>query len=476
MINLIFKSSSICVGRFYSTDSKGLVSTTQKISFFEWFVGLTDGEGLFIISIVNKGSSCSFKFEIGLHKDDINMLYYIQKELGLGRVATFGNAAYFTISTKDEIALLLNIFAQYPLKSNKALNYLNFKQAFELYTNKGKILDVIEDIKILKNNMNSNRTDFEMSDYYLNHPIVITPNWLLGFVEGEGSFFVLRRPSSNSYSLVFGLTQSYTNLELMKAIRDYFNNLPSLSDSLIEGVQIKGWRSQEKPVFAHIYVENKSNKTNNKQSDMVILNITRSEYLSNVLIPLFDSMIWHSKKYLDFQDWKVIFSIKEKGLHYLSEGEELIGLILSQMNTKRLSTYNTKLVDREELNAGIEKLLAQPSNYEVKEDGRIWIISENKYYGDKNSVGVILQDKDGNVISSFESLTACAKSLGQTRNLITRYMLKEQPLLIDNKLVYIKRVENSTNSSNMLESSVFSSEWQEWLSMVVIWTPILFNT
>ena len=29
----------------------------------------------------------------------------------------------------------------------------------------------MEEIKRLKSNMNSNRTDFEMSDYYLNNPI-----------------------------------------------------------------------------------------------------------------------------------------------------------------------------------------------------------------------------------------------------------------------------------------------------------------
>ena len=86
----------------------------------------------------------------------------------------------------------------------------------------------------------------------------------------------------------------------MKAIRDFFNNLPELSSSL--GVQIQGLRSLDKPAFVHIYIEKKSSNTNNKQSDMVILNITRTEYLKNVFIPLFDSMILHSKNYFYFQD------------------------------------------------------------------------------------------------------------------------------------------------------------------------------
>ena len=88
--------------------------------------------------------------------------------------------------------------------------------------------------------------------------------------------FVLKRPSRNQYSLVLGLSQSCTNLVLIKAIRGFFHNLPESSNSL--GVQIIGWPNLDKPAFAHIYVENKSSNANNKQSDMVILNITLTEY------------------------------------------------------------------------------------------------------------------------------------------------------------------------------------------------------
>lgn len=462
-------SSNIPKGeKYYSTNSLIVPSNdASKYKFFEWFTGLTDAEGCFLISFVNKGTSCSFKFEIGIHKDDVNMLHFIREELGIGRVATFNNAAYFTVTAKDEIIELLKVFALYPLKSNKALNYLNFEQAFELYiNNKGITAEVLDEIKKIKSSINNNRTDFDMSDYYKINSISITPNWLLGFVEGDGTFFVLRRPGGSSYSLVFGLGQSNSNLYLMEAIRDYFNNLPYLSNGLIKEMQTQ--IIQDKSSFAYIYFDRREDRTNGKHSDLVILNISRTEYLKNVFIPLFDSLDWHSKKYLYYQDWKSIFEIKEKGLHCLPEGKELIDLILSQMNTNRLSTTNSELISREELQTKIDALLSLPNNYEIKEDGRIRIISENKYYRSKNSIGVVLQGEDGDVISSFKPLTACAESLGKTRNLITRYMLSGKPLLINNKLVYIKRVENSTE---MLESSVL-----KWLSMGSILAQILFNS
>ena len=103
------------------------------------------------------------------------------------------------------------------------------------------------------------------------------------------------------------------------------------------------------------------------------------------------------------------------------------------MNTKRLSTHNSKLVDRIELQVKIEELLVLPSNYETEEDGRILIFSGDRYL-DKNSVGV--QGESDNVVNRFESLTACAQVLGQTRNLVTRFMLKGKPLLLNNKLAW----------------------------------------
>ena len=67
------------------------------------------------------------------------------------------------------------------------------------------------------------------------------------------------------------------------------------------------------------------------------------------------------------------------GLHHSEEGVRVINLILSQMNSKRLSTNDLDRVERALLNTQIEKLLNGPSNFEIKEDGRVYIISLNKY-------------------------------------------------------------------------------------------------
>ena len=46
---------------------------------------------------------------------------------------------------------------------------------------------------------------------------VITPNWLLGFIEGEGSFNV----NKSTLLVVFTISQSSIDLHLMSLIKEY---------------------------------------------------------------------------------------------------------------------------------------------------------------------------------------------------------------------------------------------------------------
>ena len=120
------------------------------------------------------------------------------------------------------------------------------------------------------------------------------------------------------------------------------------------------------------------------------------DYIKNVLIPFFDNrpLVLHSKKELDYKDWKTVLNLKELGQHYTEEGKEVISLILSQINNKRLSTVGSTLVDRNLLDGKVKKLLAAPSNFETKEDGRIFIKSLNKFYSNKNNIRVELKNED----------------------------------------------------------------------------------
>lgn len=53
----------------------------EKLNFNEWLVGLTDGDGCFNICAKNK--KIEFKYVITLSKNNIKLLYYIKRELGV---------------------------------------------------------------------------------------------------------------------------------------------------------------------------------------------------------------------------------------------------------------------------------------------------------------------------------------------------------------------------------------------------------
>nr|YP_009072342.1 truncated LAGLIDADG endonuclease [Sclerotinia borealis]AIJ56793.1 truncated LAGLIDADG endonuclease [Sclerotinia borealis] len=82
---------------------------------------------------------------------------------------------------------------------------------------------------------------------------------------------------------------------------------------------------------------------------MTKLDIDVSEIIKLVIIPFFNSMTWHSKKFLDFEDWKRVFMLKEKGLQHTEHGLKAIDEILMRMNNKRLSNSRHLLVDRESI-------------------------------------------------------------------------------------------------------------------------------
>lgn len=150
--------------------------------------------------IARTGDTFAFRFLIKLHIDDRSVLDFIQKTLGIGKVTTYKSSAIYAITSQKEIKYILDFFTKYPLNTTKHLNFLSFKKAFELY--KGcfvRTSGLIMEIESIKNSMNSKRTVLDMSS----HKINITPEGLLGFVEGDGSFSVTKA----GLILTFSITQ-----------------------------------------------------------------------------------------------------------------------------------------------------------------------------------------------------------------------------------------------------------------------------
>ena len=118
-------------------------------------------------------------------------------------VSIKGNTCSFRIhSFRIIIENILSILDEYFLLTHKLIQ---FKRLEKIYSIKIMIINsrflginTLNKIVDLKNGMNNLRTNYE--GYILSNRMV-NKNWLVGFVEGDGTFYF-----SNS-SVVFGITQ-----------------------------------------------------------------------------------------------------------------------------------------------------------------------------------------------------------------------------------------------------------------------------
>ena len=112
-------------------------------------------------------------------------------------------------------------------------------------------------------------------------------------------------------SLVFTISQK-GNEALMRAIEKFLYNLVPLNFK-----NEKGYDSWV--------------KINSDNRGMFNLVVQRGAYRESVLIPLFDSLSWYSKKYLDYSDWKAIFISIKKGLIILQKEKHWLLVYLKKI-------------------------------------------------------------------------------------------------------------------------------------------------
>jgi intein-encoded DNA endonuclease-like protein len=381
--------------------------------FIEWFRGFVDGEGNF--SIKRDHNTFAFSFQIKLHIDDVNVLHFIKSNLKMGNVRSYTLNGVLEISKKSEVQALIDIFSHYPLNTTKRLNFDAWAKGFNLLQSYRVTKDpnLLEAIANLKAEMNNSRVDFSLSNFSVN----ITPQWFMGFFEGEGSVFVSRK----DFTLSISIGQALIDEHVMLKIAEFLNQLPGANFFKSDGV-------------VRIY---RSEGTIGHSRGKIELVISQTNFLKSVLIPFFNAQQWYGKKHLDFVDFQVILSLKEKGHHYSKQGKDLIDLILSQMNNNRLSTSNKTIVDRDNLSLQIQTLLNKPSNLELRK-GRVWIISEARFQSEGGkSKALELRDDLGNLVNTFKSISECGKYLSISPTSVSRLIKRAELFTHNNKNVII---------------------------------------
>lgn len=178
--------------------SENVAYKLPKECFTHWLVGVTDGDGCFSFSVNKRKNSiwnCTFK--IGQSTFNYRLLYFIKKNLGFGKISSKSgkNMAEFRIrDRKTLLNLIVPLFTKYPLYSTKQFYFLQWVKALETLENKNLTSaeknEILTQLKSQTPEMwaaaQGKETYFSPS-WRKGDP---TSEWIYGFVEAEGSFFL----------------------------------------------------------------------------------------------------------------------------------------------------------------------------------------------------------------------------------------------------------------------------------------------
>lgn len=373
-------------------------------SFFKWFVGFTDAKGNFLI-MLDRGYS-RFRFKISMHIDNLESLNMIKTKLNVGSVVVEQNRnkCSFVVQSFTEIKeVIIPIFIQYPLLTNKKLDFEDFHIAVIIKKKKHLTEGDKNKIISLKNGMNSQREIYKSIS--INSHIKVYPEWFIGFMEGEGTFGI-----KTGSSLYLQVAQKNTSINSLNAIVAFLSSLES-----------------NIPKNSRILPLNVVS-TINKKTDVISLVVSSVDALYYYILPLLDKQNMYTHKAMDFKLWKMALILKIRGYYYLPEGKKLF-LDISDILNKRYSTGSIKDLDIKikDIINNYESILLKDSPFNVNDniphiDNVRKFTLENK--ADKPKTIYIY--KNGELLegSPFNTYSAAHKALNlkSTSNTCNRYL------------------------------------------------------
>lgn len=190
--------------------------------FYQWLVGFTDGDGSFIIDRQKNGKKWNLIFKISQKSNNAQILYFIKKILGCGRVSRPVNTNWsFRIRDINQISnIIFPIFDKYPLVSVKYYDYKLFKKAYFILTDNTLKKDIRNKLKeeiynLLKQGPDKNF----LSGVWENPNFILSKPWVTGFFEAEGSFYIVKKDEKRfSHGFSITLKQDKKILEQLCSI------------------------------------------------------------------------------------------------------------------------------------------------------------------------------------------------------------------------------------------------------------------
>ena len=302
-----------------------LTNTTHTLNLNPYYItGFVDGEGSFIATVnpnskYTTGYRVKSTFSIGLHKRDLPLLGLIKNYFGVGNITKQGeNSFIYRVTCLKELEIIISHFDSYPLLTKKHADFLLFKEIINLMKEKEHInMEGLKKILSIKASLNLGLST-ELNEAFPDIVPVLRPslnsnlknqdlNWLSGFTDAEGCFFVsikesLKSKLKEAVSLRFIITQHLRDEELIR--------------SFITILGCGRYISRSNQECGEFVVE--------KLSD-----------INKKIIPLFEVHKLYGNKRYDFEEFKIVANLMKNKNHLTLNGLNEIKKIKSNMNTLR---------------------------------------------------------------------------------------------------------------------------------------------
>lgn len=207
-----------------------------------WVTGFSDAEGCFSVIVEILGPSkwrVRVSFEINLHEKDENILKQIQSFFKVGGVYNRKDRklSVFRVSNVQFLKdIIIPHFSQYPLLSQKQADFLLWSKVVLMIIDKTH-LTTTGFLSILSIYSSINRgVSLKVATRYPNiKPVIrprvslpaqLNPNWVSGFLAGDGGFSINIRPSPTALGKQVGcrfhIAQHSRDIELMRLFITFF--------------------------------------------------------------------------------------------------------------------------------------------------------------------------------------------------------------------------------------------------------------
>ena len=314
--------------RHFSSSSSSLItpSLNSKKLNANFITGLTDAEGSFIVIIrkspgYNTGWRVETRFSIGMHQKDLALLKLIQSYFGeVGDIADQGKGCvqYRVSSIKDLTNVIIPHFEKYPLITQKKADFELFKRVIELVNRKEHLTpNGLQEIINIRASINLGLSDGLKEAFPCTIPAsrpivgdqrIRDPNWLAGFISGEGCFFIDIAKSSSCkvgsrVQLKFQITQHSRDTEFMESLIRYLK-------------------------CGRYYP-----RSNKEKGEFVVTGFSE---ITEKIIPFLDKYPLEGVKALDFADFCKVSELMKAKEHLNPGGLEQIRKIKASMNRGRL--------------------------------------------------------------------------------------------------------------------------------------------